>query len=151
MKKMTTIILFGIFLFAGSQAMAMPGGGHHGAEAGHGYTDNWSGLDLTQEQSKQLQTLKTDFIKTVTPLQNQMVTLRSELRILWNTEQPAKEKILAKEKEISDLRTRVSEAATTYQQDCRALLTPDQLAQTNFTGKGMGHGRGQRSHHNGTW
>lgn len=151
MKNISTLILAGFIILTGSQAMAWPGSGHSGTGHGNGYACNGADLDLTPDQSVQLLKLKTAFIKAVTPFQNQMITLRSELRILWNVAQPEKEKILAKEKEMSDLSTKISEIRTTYQLDCRAVLTPDQLARTRFAEKGMETGHGPNRHHNSAW
>nr|WP_320017045.1 Spy/CpxP family protein refolding chaperone [uncultured Desulfobacter sp.] len=142
MKNLITLILL-----AGSQAMAWPGSGHSGAGPGNGYACNRADLDLTPEQSVQLLKLRTVFIKAVTPFQNQMITLRSELQMLWNAAQPDKEKIFAKEKEMSDLRGKISEIRTTYQLDCRAVLTPEQLTRTRLAEKG----HGTNGHHNRAW
>jgi Spy/CpxP family protein refolding chaperone len=135
MKNIIILILAGFILLAGSQAMAWPGGGHSSMGPGNGYACNRADLDLTPEQSNQLIKLRTAFIKAVTPFQNQMITLRSELQMLWDAAQPEKEKIFAKEKEMSDLRGKISEIRTTYQLDCRAILTPDQLARTRLAKK----------------
>jgi Spy/CpxP family protein refolding chaperone len=70
--------------------------------------------------------------------------------MLWDAAQPEKEKIFAKKKEMSDLRGKISEIRTTYQLDCRAILTPDQLARTHLAEKGLGTGHGPIGHHNRT-
>ncbi len=133
-------------LFCGSLALAGPRGWGHrmGPGTGNGY--GISNLNLTEAQSAKLQSLRENYLAAITPLQNRMFALRSELRLLWNAAAPDREKITAKQKEISAVESQMEEKATTYRLDCRAVLTPEQQSQMAAAGPQMGRGYGWRHH-----
>jgi len=151
MKRMIVLTIFVSMLFSGSLVMAKSNGmGHHGM--GLGYENNGtatSNLNLTKDQSTELKALKGDYRKEITPLQNQMISQRSQLRVLWNTDSPDKNKILAKQKEIFKIHNQMEEKATVYKLNFVALLTPEQQAEMSFGRHGMGQGHGGGSHHGG--
>ena len=63
-----------------------------------------------------------------------------ELRGLWSQKNPDEEKILAKEKEISALKSQIQEKGTKYLLEARKVLTPEQQAKFGTEGFGFIHG-----------
>ena len=151
MKRMIVLTIFVSILFSGSLVMARSNGvGHHGM--GFGYENNGtatSNLNLTKDQSTKLQALKGDYRKEITPLQNQMISQRSLMRVLWNTDSPDKDKILATQKEISKIHNQMEEKSTVYKLNFLAMLTPEQQAEMSYGMHGMSQGHGGGSHHGG--
>jgi Spy/CpxP family protein refolding chaperone len=134
------------------------GGGQGGPMGGYG-----AGLNLTEEQSAKIRSLREAHQKDVTPLRSELFAKRAELRALWAQTNPDKDAILAKQKEVSTLRDQMREKKTTHRLEMRSLLTPEQQASLTFMGRGkrmgprgefgyghrgrFGHGYDQRYHH----
>ena len=149
MKKLITSTLFLTVMLFGSMAFAGPGGYGHGKGFACGDTDfRASGLNLTEEQTGKLQALKENYLQEITPLKNREFALRSELRLLWSAENPDRDKIMAKQQEISGLKSQLAEKSTAYRLDFRALLTPEQQSKIAAAGPCLrdGHGRGWKHH-----
>ncbi len=151
MNKIKVFVLVMVCsLIATTAAFAGPGEWGHHMGPGHG-TGGMANLNLTPEQSQELQALHENYLKAVSPLQNQMFALRSELRLMWNTADPDKEEIMAKQKEIADFEWQIQEQATQYRLDFRNILTPEQQAQLAGSGPGMGGGYGNGGKVRGRW
>lgn len=101
-----------------------------------------SNLNLTEEQTASLQTLQETYLKEITPLQNQLFSKRTELRLLWARQNPDQATITAKQDEIFELQRQLQEKSTKYQLDCRNVLTPEQQSQMAAFGPGYGRGHG---------
>ncbi|MDZ7696284.1 MAG: Spy/CpxP family protein refolding chaperone [Deltaproteobacteria bacterium] len=141
MKKLIVLALVVGMMFTGSLALAGSRGWGHGMSPGYCWSNaGASNLNLTEEQSGKLQTLREDYVKEITPLQNQMISLRAEMRLLWNAAGPEAEKILAKQRELSGIQAQLDEKAAQYRLDCRAMLTPEQQSKMTSFGPGMGRG-----------
>ena len=97
-------------------------------------------LNLTPEQKTKLTELKEKQWKETVSLRNEMQTKRLELRTLWTAPTPDKDKILAKQKEINDLRDRLQAKATDFRLEARRILTPEQAAQVGTFWPRHGHG-----------
>ena len=118
------------------------GGGQGGPMAGYG-----AGLNLTEEQSAKIRSLREAHQKEVVPLRSELFAKRAELRALWAQTSPDKGAILAKQKETSKLRDQMREKKTIHRLEMRAILTPEQQASLNFMGSGRGMGpRGDFGH-----
>ncbi len=114
-----------------------PGGGY-GFGPGHG---PWaSRLNLTPEQTQKLQTLRDGFIKEISPLRNDMISKQYELKAFWAQTNPDEQKILAKQREINNIRAQIQEKAVKHRLEARNVLTPEQQAQI---GSGFGSGPGR--------
>jgi Spy/CpxP family protein refolding chaperone len=119
---------------------------------GHG-PGMWHALNLTPEQTQKLQALRESFFKETIPLRNDLMSKKLELRSLWLKTNPDEAQILAKQKEINDLRAQLQEKATQNRLEMRKVLTPEQQAQlANLRGRswhefgrrcGYGPGRGR--------
>ncbi len=89
-----------------------------------------------------MQALREANWKEITPLQNELMNKRFELRSLWAQPNPDQEKILAKQKEVNTLREKIQEKATKHRLEMQQILTPDQQAQLSATFGGFGAGPG---------
>jgi zinc resistance-associated protein len=135
------ILIVGVALIAlvGSAVAAGPGfgmGGNVNCPGGM----NW--LNLTPEQQTKLGELREKHWKDTVSLRNEMQTRRLELKTLWTAPNPDKNKILAKQKELNELRDKMQVRATDFRLDIRNALTPEQAAQLGTFGSGMGFHRG---------
>ena len=109
-------------------------------------------LNLTPEQKTKIGELQEKHWKDTVSLRNEMQTKRLELRTFWTAPAPDKNKILAKQKELNELRDKMQAKATEFQLDIRKVLTPEQAAQMGTLASGMGshhrmmgrHGMGQQ-------
>ena len=91
-----------------------------------------------------MQALQESFFKEIFPLRKDLQTKRLEMRVLWAENPPDQAKILAKQKEINQLREQIQEKATKFRLETRQVLTPEQQAQLGPYGPGYGPGFGMR-------
>ena len=149
MASKLKILMTGLALIAlaGSAVAAGPGfgfGGNPNCPAG------MDRLNLTPEQKTKLGELQERHWKDTVSLRNEMQIKRLELRTLWTAANPDKNKILAKQKELNELRDKMQAKATDFRLDSRKVLTPEQAAQLGTWGPGSGFHRGMRGRH-GMW
>ncbi len=115
-----------------------------GPEYGFGKNINCPGgynqLNLTPEQKIKLTELKEKQWKETVSLRNELQTKRLELRTLWTVPNPDKDKILAQQKEINELRNALQAKSTDFRLEARKVLTPEQAAQMGTFAPGMGFG-----------
>lgn len=153
--KRLTIILGVVLLVAAMTAPVFARGSGWGK--GHGMKPGWGmedcavlKLDLTAEQSAKIQTLREAHLKEMVSPRNRLFSKRAELKALWTQVEPDKDKIMAKQKEISELRDQIRKKKTDYRFEIRKVLTPEQQAKLQFTknmkrrGPRLGIGRNQR-------
>jgi Spy/CpxP family protein refolding chaperone len=98
--------------------------------------------NLTAEQSSKIQALQKTHLDETTPLQQDLLKKKTELRSLWLSQNPDQAAITAKQKEILNLQTNLQEKGTNFRLETRKLLTPEQQAQLGTFGYGMGFGPG---------
>ena len=130
------VFLFSLLLITGSVYAMTPGdeGPREGFKAFHHNL-----LNLTPEQKTQLQTLRDNFRKDTVLLRNNIKVKRLELRTLWTVPKPEKDKIIAKQKELNDLRTQLQMKFIDFRLAARSYLTPEQSAQVGMWGPEMWH------------
>ena len=92
-------------------------------------------LNLTQEQQEKLQSLRTDSAKETLPLRNEIQIKTLELRQLWIADELDEEAILAKSKEISDLRDQLHEQRIHHRLDAAKILTKEQRTRFSPAGR----------------
>ena len=134
------IFMVGVALIAlaGSAVAAGPG---FGMGRNVHCPDGMNQLNLTPEQQTKLGELKEKHWKDTVSLRNEMQTKRLELRTLWTAPNPDKNKIVAKQKELNELRDKMQAKAIDFRLDIRKALTPEQAAQLGTFSAGMGfHG-----------
>lgn len=145
MKKIMTIVaVIALTAIVTSPAEARRGWG--GGYQGGGYYDIASapGLNLTAEQTAELDALRDKHLKDVKPIQDKIYSKRGELRILWLERSPDQKKISAVDKDIRNLRDQLYDKRTTYRLESLKVLTPEQQAQVQTYGHGRGKGYGPR-------
>lgn len=123
MKRYLMLLLTVILLSSVGTAFAGPWGRGMGMGPGYG-PGPYATANLTAEQSSQLQALRDDFLKEISPLQNALFAKRSEMQMLWASPQPDAEKIAALQKEMLDLRGKVQQSRLQYNLECRKILNP---------------------------
>lgn len=102
-------------------------------------------LGLTSEQSQKLQALRQAYLDEIAPLQNQLFGRNAELRLLWSAQEPDKEQIASKQKEINDLEQQIEDRSTRHRLSCREVLTPEQREKAAKFEGGRHRGPGRRS------
>jgi len=156
-----------IAVFAGGLALAQPGPGTAApAPAANSQVPMARGMqgrqekpgmqgmaammpDMTPDQLAKIDALREAHLKDVLPLRTDLQVKEIELQALWRADEPDAKKILAKVKEIGDVREKMEAARITLMFDCRKLMTPEQLKAMKKMGvgrgmMGRGMGRGMR-------
>jgi len=151
MLRTTKILVFfiSLILLTSGVYAAVSGAGDPGKKNPpcHGY--HHSRLNLTPEQEGKLKALKDKFRKETVSLRNQMHVKRLELRTLWAVPTPEKDKIIAKQKELGELFSKLQSKVTDYRLQARSYLTPEQSAQAGIECPYMsfgGHMHGRHMH-----
>jgi Spy/CpxP family protein refolding chaperone len=129
MKTWFFIILAAILLilrvpFAGAQWPVQRGMG-----MGHGHPPSWvpDDLRLTAEQMEELKSIEGSYLNDITPLRNELLNKRYELRRLFLDPTSKADDIRAKQGEAFVLETQIQEKVIDYQLKVREVLTPDQF------------------------
>ena len=141
MKKTTIIGLSLVMVVALMATAAFAWGPGRGYGMGPGYGTP-AIPNLTAEQSSKIQALQKAHLDETTPLQQDLLKKRTELRGLWLTQNPDQAKITALQKEILNLQAKLQEKGTNLMFEIRKVLTPEQQAQMTAFGPGMGWGKG---------
>ena len=132
-----------------SAALAGPGYGR-GAGYGAGY-----GVppvsNLTPEQATKMQSIREAQFKDISPLQQQLLVKRMELRAAWQSQNPDQAKINTLQKDILNLNAKVQEKSTNARFEMRKILTPEQQAQLTAYGAGTGYGISRKTGRMGRW
>jgi Spy/CpxP family protein refolding chaperone len=132
---MIAAVAFGLALAqpgpAGTVQAPMPGG-MYGVMPGPAMPD------MTPEQMEKIDALRAAHLKEMLPLRTDLQVKEIELGALWRADEPDAKKIIAKVKEIGDIREKMEVAGINHQFDIRKLMTPEQRKAM----KGMGMGRG---------
>ncbi|MGQ9777810.1 MAG: Spy/CpxP family protein refolding chaperone [Thermodesulfobacteriota bacterium] len=124
--------------------LAFAGGMGRGFGPGYGFVYGYHAIpNLTSEQSSKIQALQKAYLDEVTPLHEDLLKKKTELRSLWLSPAPDQAKITGLQKEILNLQTKITEKATNLRLEIRKILTPDQQAQLSVCGSGMGRGMGK--------
>jgi len=150
MKKLMTVLaviaVAAIVTTSPAEARREWGGGYQGG----GYYDIAAapGLNLTAEQTAQIRSLQEAQLKEIQPLQNNLYSKRSELRLLWLQQTPDEGKITAADREIRSLRDQIQDKRTNHRLAIFKILTPEQQTklQAYGAGRGYGSGKGMRGH-----
>ncbi len=96
--------------------------------------------NLTDAQREQIQTLHIKHLKEILPIESELQIKGLELAALWSAEKLDTRAIVAKVKEINDLRSKLELARVNQQIEIYNLLTPEQRKQfrpQGVTGRGM--------------
>ncbi len=162
MGRKRTVTLFLFFLLILSQSALAQGPpekkdweyrGGRGMMMGpmHQPMQDWARqLNLTDEQMARLQELREVYLRDTLAWRNELVIKRFDLRDLLHNPQADVNQVLAKQREVSDLESKIQERAVLNQLEMRKVLTPDQIKLLppgfgfgGFRGQGMMRGRGR--------
>jgi Spy/CpxP family protein refolding chaperone len=109
------------------------GWGYRGGRGGmmgpmHPRMMDWaSRLNLTEEQAARLQELRESYLRDTLVRRNELVIKRFDLRDLLRNPKADPNTILAKQREVSELESKIQERAILYQIEMRKVLTPEQI------------------------
>lgn len=103
--------------------------------------------DMTPEQMEKMDALRTALVKEMLPLRTDLRVKNIELDALWRADEPDAKKIIAKVKEIGDVREKMEITRINHRFEMRRLMTPEQRKAMKkmgmgrgMMGRGMGHG-----------
>jgi len=102
--------------------------------------------DLTPDQLDKMDALRTAQVKVMAPLQADLKVKEIELQALWRADEPDAKMIIAKVREIGDVREKMEVARINHMFDVAKLLTPEQRKAMKKMGMGcgmMGEGMGR--------
>jgi zinc resistance-associated protein len=88
--------------------------------------------DLTQEQIEKLQSLQLEFDKETLSLRNDIITKRLEIQKLWSADNLDENAIIAKEKEMMELRNQMQEKRLKYNINLAKILPKEQIDKIAF-------------------
>ncbi|MGQ9638550.1 MAG: Spy/CpxP family protein refolding chaperone [Thermodesulfobacteriota bacterium] len=141
MKKKRIIGVGLVLAVALVATVAFAGGMGRGFGPGYGIGYSYPAIpNLTAEQSSKIQALQKAYLDEITPLQQDLLKKKTELRGLWLSPNPDQTKITALQKEILNLQAKITEKSTNLKLEIRKVLTPEQQAQLSVYGSGMGRG-----------
>lgn len=153
MKKVMIALGLAVVMFSGvSYVFAQDSGAGpgHGQRWMHGqeHRGHWDKLNLTPEQKAKFQELRRKFIAENAQLIGAIVAKRLELRSLWTDPKADSQAILAKERELRELKNRMKDKIIQYKLEARSSLTPEQIEKLGVMQRmGRGFGGGFRMRH----
>jgi zinc resistance-associated protein len=150
MKKLLTtlgiLVLVG-FLAAPVFAHRWGGGKNYG---GSGYGSCWyEGEDLTDNQRAELEKLHQQYVDDTAKLREEIWNKSAEIDTLLNASNPDPKKAKALQKEISDLKAKMSDKRVDFELKARKIA-PNARSGRGYGkgyGRGYGHGYGMGRHH----
>jgi len=104
----------------------------HGHQCHHGH------MNLTPDQAAKLFDVKEKFRTDTAALRKQLFVGRAEMAALWKAENPDGKAIVAKVKELSDLRGQLMEKRVLFRLEVRKIVPKPPMK----TGMGEGYGMG---------
>ena len=135
MRKILFISLLSLFLPASALAQGPPEGkgpdfqGRRGMMGPmHRPMEDWARrLNLTEEQTVKLQALRESSLRETLVWRDSLVIKRFDLRDLLRDPQSDPNQVMAKQREISDLESKIQERAVLHHLEMRKVLTPEQI------------------------
>jgi Spy/CpxP family protein refolding chaperone len=85
--------------------------------------------DLTEEQTKAIESLQHTYLSKVFPLRRELISSRFELRHLIRDPNVQPKTLLDLQKRMSELQARLDHLSLSYQIEVRTILTKEQLEQ----------------------
>lgn len=94
----------------------------------HRMNEDWAQrLNLTEEQMTRLQELRESYLRETLVWRNDLVIKRFDLRALLRNPKADPDQVVAKQREISQLQSKIQERAVRHQLEIRKVLTPEQI------------------------
>jgi protein CpxP len=155
MKRNAMAMVIGLSMVLGAaQTWAQcPKGEGRGGFHGHGHRGGFmmhdgmkAELNLTAEQSKEMDQLHEEMMSNAKPLRDQLKTLKEKMHDLWSDDYPDEGAIISLKREMSALRLQLSELKIQMKLDMMEILTADQRAKLKemkgkYKGKHGKHGK----------
>ena len=129
MKKISIFVLVVLFVASATVVMARPYMGAGKGMERDGRASAFQKMNLTEEQTAKIDVLRESLQKETTPLRTELLKKSTEMKLLWMADDPDADKIKALQKEILDLRGKMSEKFTDYRLAVHKILTPEQRTQ----------------------
>ena len=82
--------------------------------------------DLTEEQEEQMQTLRTDHLKAILPMRNELAEMNARLQTLSTADNADMSQINGLIEEMGALKMQMMKAGVAHRQEIRKLLTDEQ-------------------------
>lgn len=121
------LALIAASLLAANTAYAQcPMSGKPGCPSVSGGNEGMAMPKFSAEQEKQMMDLKVALIKETEPLKTEMKLKGMELMALWKNDNPDVKKILAKVKEVGEIKLKLQEKMITHKLAMFKILTPEQ-------------------------
>ena len=147
----TTLIVLLLTLAVAAEAQWWKSGTGGGRRNGApGWRSDFSGLNLTEDQQKKLDSLYQTYWKDVALLNNKLGQKQLEMNSLLLELNPDQRRVANLQKELSGLQSDLNDKRINYQLDARKVFTPEQIAQlppgctlgfSSMMGGGYGAGR----------
>jgi Spy/CpxP family protein refolding chaperone len=84
-------------------------------------------LHLTEDQIASLQNLRQGFLRDTLPWRNELVIKRMDLQDLLRMPQADSNQVLSKQRQVSELESKIQERMVIYQLEFRKVLTAEQI------------------------
>ena len=124
--SLTMVLMVTIGLAFGAKLDRSFGIGGIGAESKYSFS---SIPNLTAEESSQIQLLRRDLLKKIEPLQRELLIKRAEFNNYGSNPDVDQTAVMAKEKEIWQIQSKLHEKIAGVTYEAMKLLTPEQQAQ----------------------
>ena len=148
MKKLTmTLVTVLVVTALSTYAFAYGPGwgrGHGGSDCYGPDTSVLSQLNLTSEQTANINALREANLRDTKSLKDKMFSKRGDLKLLWLQTNPDQDKITAAQKEIRTLRDKMQDKMTAYRLEILKVLTPEQQEKVKSFKMGRGFGPGMK-------
>ena len=124
----TLIVMLLLWTVAAEAQLWKPGTGG-GRGMGPGWRSDFSGINLTEDQQKKLDTLYQAYGKDVAKLNNKLGQKQLEMNSLLLEPNPDQSRVASLQKELSGLQSDLNDKRINYQLEANKILTPEQVAQ----------------------
>jgi len=149
-KQLTIVLITGMMMITAVSSFAQKGQGRKAPGMSKNmpmHQNCYANIsNLTEEQEKQIETLKTDHLKEMKGTFNKLNEKRARLRTLQTQDEPDMEKIYEVIEEMGDLRTEMNKARAKHHQEVRSLLNEKQ--KLYFDKHQMKMHKGMKPHNN---
>lgn len=88
-----------------------------------------SALKLSEDQIRELERIKSQYLMEIGPLQNEYFSRKAEFQRLWTQSRPNRQQCMARHRELLILQGKISDCTFRYELDSRHVLSPEQEAQ----------------------
>ncbi|OYT12384.1 MAG: hypothetical protein B6I18_00790 [Bacteroidetes bacterium 4572_112] len=165
-KSAISMMIVSLLMITGISFAQQGNGNGYGKSNGKNYHKNCKQMnkgemmmnripDITDDQKAKIKTIRTESMKQMLPLKNEMNVLKAEKRALCTAEEVNIKAINKKIDAQSKIKADIMKLRAKARQDIRALLTDDQRIvfdmQSGNGNRGNGHGKGHKRNKGGCY